>query len=309
MKVIYKNLPASKKECIAAIGVFDGVHLGHQYILNKLIQESEEEGRQSLLITFDIPPKMILNKTFPGCITSSEDKKSIIKSMGVDYLWFLKTHSSFLKQSGKEFIGYILENFKIKKFIVGSDFRFGYKGETDVKRFRQYGDEYGFKVDALKKISWHNQIVSSTLIRKLIKTGEFKEAEKFLGRKYVLTGSVHRGMRYGQKLGFPTANIDPFDYVVPSNGVYVAVVGVDKKNYLSAVNIGVRPTIRNSQKRVIEAHMLDFNKDILGKTITVVFLEKIREEKKFSRAEKLKEAIAWDVYCIKEKFRHVSWNV
>lgn len=302
MKVICENLPASRKRCIAAIGVFDGIHLGHRCILTRLIEEADKKDCAAVLITFDIPPKMLLNKKFEGCITSSDDKKNIVRSLGIDYLWFLRTHASFLELSGREFIEYIIKYFDVEGFIVGEDFRFGYKGETDVLHFKKYGGEYGFSVEAVKKISKHNQIISSSLIRKFIKEADFQEAEKFLGRKYILRGSVHRGMRYGGRIGFPTANIDTFDYVVPSNGVYAAMAEVDKKSYLSAVNIGFRPTVCDLQKKVMEAHIFDFNQDIIGRTIAVTFLQKIREEKKFTSINKLKEAINQDARYIKKKF-------
>ncbi|UCD15395.1 MAG: bifunctional riboflavin kinase/FAD synthetase [Candidatus Omnitrophota bacterium] len=300
MKVVYKKLPSNRKKCVATIGVFDGIHLGHQFILRKLKQEAKKHKVNSLLITFDIPPKMILNKNFTGCIMSLPEKKEHIKALKIDYLWLLRTHSSFLKLSGEEFIAYLIKYFKIKKFIVGEDFRFGYRGETDIRHLKKFGQKYDFKVTVLKKKCKDNKIVSSSLIRKFIKIGDFNEANRLLGYNYFLKGRVYRGLGYGRRLGFPTANIDRDGYIIPRLGVYAGLVKVDKKSYLAAVNVGTRPTVTRSSRCVLEVYIIGFNANILGKTITVSFLEKIRNEKKFASLQELKEAISNDVRYIRK---------
>lgn len=303
MKVICENLPYSRQKCVAAIGTFDGIHLGHQFILNRVKETARNLSVSSLLITFDIPPQIILNKDFDGCITNLEEKKEVIKSLGIDYLWFLAARSRLLKLSGEKFISYILDYFDIKKIIVGEDFRFGYKGEADTHNLKQWGHRFGFEVDVLKKKTISGRVISSSLIRKLIKSGDFYKVKKFLGRSFVSTGKVHRGLGYGKTLGFPTANIYVFDHDIPLSGVYAAFAQIGKQRYLSAVNIGVKPTMVESGEKVLEVHLINTRKSLLGKTIKVVFLEKIRAEKKFSSPMELKRAIAEDVSYIIRKFQ------
>jgi riboflavin kinase/FMN adenylyltransferase len=302
MKVICENLPSNRKECVATIGVFDGIHRGHQLILKKVKEEAAKKNLSSLLITFDIPPQLILKKTFLGCLTDFQDKKSIIKTLGMDYLWFLKTGDSLLKLSGEEFIAYVLKYFNIRKFIVGEDFRFGYKGETHVIHFKTLAKKYKFEVKILKKKRGRGEIISSSLIRRLIKEGQFQKTKELLGREYVIKGRVCKGIGYGSKLGYPTANIRSFGYVLPASGVYAALVYIDKKSYLSAVNIGVKPTIVKSGEKVLEAHIINFRKNLLEKTVKVSFLKKIREEKRFSSPDELRKTISKDISYISANY-------
>lgn len=295
MKIICANLPSNKPSCIAAIGVFDGVHLGHRLILEKIKKQARKDGVSSLLITFDTPPQIVLKKHFPGALSDSEDKEQTVRSLGIDYLWFLKTHSRFLKFSGKEFIIYILKHFHIRQFIVGDDFRFGYKGACDIDSLLKIGREYNFSVKVIKKKAKHNEIISSTLIRELIKKGKVQEAAKFLGRPYFLKGKVVKGRGFGQKLGFPTANLKVADYIIPGQGVYAGLAEISGKTYACALNIGLRPTVAKTKKELVEAYLIDFNKDILGKEIKVFFAEKLRNEQKFADVEQLRAAIARDV--------------
>lgn len=303
MKVIYKKLPSKRIECIATIGVFDGIHPGHQSILNKVREESKKKKIPSLLITFDNPPQAVLNRKFFGCITDKEQKCDLVKSLGIDYLWILKATSSFLRLSGREFVNYIFKHICIKKFIVGEDFRFGYKGETDITHLKKFGEEYGFELEVLKKKQKNKKVISSSLIRNLIRTADFKEVKNILGRPYSLKGRVFKAQGLGSKLGFPTANIDTFNYVIPPLGVYAALLKAGQKVYLSGVNAGIRPTITESKRIIVEAHIIDFHKNIAGEIIEIIFLEKIREEKKFSSLEELKKQITCDINHIFNKYR------
>jgi riboflavin kinase/FMN adenylyltransferase len=303
MKVVYGNLASKKKECVATIGVFDGIHLGHQSILKKVVKEAAKKNINSLVITFDIPPQKFLDKNFDGCITDFEEKKKLIKSLGISYLWFLKTSHSLLKLSGSEFINYILNRFPIKKLIVGEDFRFGYKGKTDINYLKKVGELYGFNLISIKKKKERGKVISSSLIRKLIAKGNFKRIRTFLGRDYSLKGEVIRGRGYGKKIGFPTANINAYGYVIPSKGVYAAYTNIGKKRYLCAINIGTRPTVAKSKKIALEAHIINFHRNIIGKTIDLFFLKKIREEKRFSSLEGLKRTIKKDIAYILKNYR------
>jgi len=302
MKVIYKNLPSKKKACVATIGVFDGIHRGHQFILKKLKEEARRFELPALLITFDTLPRLILAKHFPGCLTDLADKQAILKSLDLDYLWLLQTRPSLLRLSGEEFITFILNHFSVRKIVVGEDFRFGWRRERDINCLRKFARQYDFEVAVLKKKTAGGRIVSSSLIRGLVQNGDFKTAKKLLGRSYSLKGEVCRGRRLGRKLGFPTANIHTSTYVIPASGVYAAAIPLGRNFYAAAINIGTKPTVSRSGQKTLEAHIIGFRRYLLGRTIKVIFLEKIREEKKFPSLEELKAAIARDIRYITKKF-------
>lgn len=314
MKVIYEKLPGKRKKCLATIGVFDGIHLGHQFILREIKKESQKKDLFSLVITFDTPPQQFLHKNsvkngskarrgFIGSITNFEQKISLINSLGIDYLWALKTNQSLLKLSAEDFIAFICKYFEIKELVVGQDFHFGYAGRGDVKYLRKLSSKYNFGLKIIpKKRSKDGKVISSSLIRQFIRKGQLKKAEEFLGRNFVLEGKVGKGKGIGFRLGFPTANIITSDYVIPQQGVYAAYVILRKKIYLAAINIGIRPTFKRAEGIVIEAHIINFCNYILGKIIKIIFLEKIREERKFVTLEQLKTAIAKDVEYITSKY-------
>ncbi|MDP2922911.1 MAG: bifunctional riboflavin kinase/FAD synthetase [Candidatus Omnitrophota bacterium] len=310
MRVIYEKLPSKRKKCVATIGAFDGVHLGHKFILKRVKNKALKRGIYSLVITFDIHPRKLLSKkfltsdkAFLGHIADHRQKKNLIKSLGINCIWFLKTHHSFLKLSGRDFLEYVLRHFDICELIVGEDFRFGYRGEADVSYLDKVSKFYNFNLTVIKKIKKTKVAISSSLIRRMIRDGEFKKVRTFLGRNYYLEGKVIRGVGIGKQLGFPTANIHVFDYILPKRGVYAAYIDTLKKRYLCGVNIGTRPTITTSQKEVVEAHIINFKKNILGKIVRIHFLEKIRGEKEFSSNTRLKNVINDDINYIHKRYR------
>lgn len=296
MKLIYKNLPFNKiNSCVVTIGVFDGVHLGHQYILKEIRQRAEKKKKSSLVISFDLPPEKILSpkKEFKGYLTDYQQKVSLIESLGIDYLWLLKTELNLLQLSADKFLSYINKYFSIDEIIVGDDFRFGIKAETGIDQLSQLAELYGFGLKIIDKKSFSGVRVSSSLIRKLIKSSEIKQAKKLLGKSYTLKGKVIKGKGVGRQLGFPTANLDTFDYVLPKQGVYAAYGRVGDANVLAAVNIG---------KKDFEVHLLNFSKDILNHTIEVTLLEKMREEFNFQSKNDLIKQIQKDIQTITSKY-------
>ncbi|MCK9573152.1 MAG: bifunctional riboflavin kinase/FAD synthetase [Candidatus Omnitrophica bacterium] len=318
MKVVYKKLPSKKINCIATIGVFDGIHLGHRFILEKLKNLSLRQKIPSLVVTFDVLPQTLLEKSnrhksdeFHGFLTDIEDRKIIFASLGIDYLWFLKTNKSFLRLSGKQFLEYLFRYFSPKHLLVGEDFRFGYKGKSCIRYLEKVSDKYGFDVTVLKKIRKNGRILSSSLIRHLIKNAAFGKIEKFLGRNYFIKGKIVKGSGLGRRLGYPTANIDYDGYVIPVSGVYSAIIETGNMRYLCAVNIGERPSINKSAEKILEAHIINFKRNILGEKIKLMFIERIRNEKKFSSKENLIKAITRDVSYVKKhysKFNNLNAN-
>ncbi|MFA7677127.1 MAG: bifunctional riboflavin kinase/FAD synthetase [Candidatus Omnitrophota bacterium] len=313
MKVIYKKLPLKPKKCVATIGVFDGIHLGHKFIIGKVISEAKKRRISSLAITFDCLPQQFLTlhharntwkprKKFFGYITSLKQKVSSMRLLGLDYLWLLKTGEPLLELTSRKFMEHIFKFFDIEMLFVGQDFRFGKSGQGNIKELKALAKEYNCKLSVLKKKKIHAQKISSSRIRQLINRGSVLEAEKNLGRAFSLQGRVKRGESFGTKLGFPTANIRTFDYVVPAQGVYAARAVLGAETYLAAVNIGRSPTVKESLWPTVEAHIIGFNRNIMGKTIEVVFLERIRSEKTFPSIDELRKAITKDIHFITSKY-------
>jgi len=313
MKVISNRFPFRRVKCLATVGVFDGIHLGHQFVLKKVSQNARRKGLSSLLITFDIPPQQFLNnkkllhyrrpeKAFIGSLTDRNEKIDLVSSLGIDYLWFLRTKRSLLKLSAQSFINYIQKYFNIEKLIVGEDFRFGHKGTGDLGDLKKLAGEHRFNLSIIRKKAKNNKIISSSLIRQLIQKGKLSQAKQLLGRHFSLKGRVVKGRGIGSKLGFSTANISVSDYVIPACGVYAAYAILGKKIYLAAINIGMLPTFGKAKGLVVEAHILNFKKNILGRTIKIVFLNKLREEKKFSSRKALASAISKDIKYLTSKY-------
>jgi len=313
MKVIYKKLPSKKFEFVATIGVFDGIHRGHQHILRKTRKTAEESNIHSLVITFDLAPQQFLHKqdlhnswrvtkVFPGALCDFTQKVNLVRSEGIDCLWFLKTSRRLLELKPAGFLNYILGHFKIKQLIIGEDFRFGYAGRGDVFYLSQAAPRYGFKLSVIPKIKFSRKIISSSLIRQKILAADFKKAKLFLGRDFCLRGQVVRGKGLGKSLDFPTANISSGNYLLPPRGVYAAYLILENRKYLAAVNIGKTPTLKLSPACTVEAHLINFNKNILGKTVEIIFLDKIREERKFFNRTALQAAIGKDIRRIASKY-------
>lgn len=313
MKVISNRLPFRRVRCVATVGVFDGIHLGHQFILKKVRETARKKGLSSLLITFDIPPQQFLNKgkllhhrrpekAFIGSLAGKDEKIDLVSLLGIDYLWFLRTERSLLKLSAQSFINYIQKYFNIEKLIVGEDFRFGHKGTGDLSDLKKLAGEHRFDLSIIRKKVKNNKIISSSLIRQLIQKGNLSQARQLLGRCFSLRGRVVKGRGMGSKLGLPTANVFAPDYVIPARGVYAAYVILGKKTYLSAINIGMLPTFGKVKGLAVEAHILNFKKNIIGKPIKIVFLERLREEKKFSSSGALVSAISKDIKHLTSKY-------
>lgn len=313
MRVISNKLPSKKVRCVATVGVFDGIHLGHQFILKKVRESARARGISSLLITFDILPQQFLNKkkllqhrrpekAFVGFLTGNGQKTGLVRSLDIDYLWFLKTRMPLLKLPARDFMNYIHKYFNIEKLIVGEDFRFGHKGRGDLNDLKKLTGEYGFELSIIRKRSKNKRIISSSLIRQFVQRGELVRVKQLLGRYFSLEGRVVRGKGVGLRLGFPTANLSVSDYVIPNSGVYAGCVTLGKKKYLAAVNIGRRPTFGETKKLLIEAHILNFNKNILGKNIKITLFSKLRDEKKFPSSQILSSAIGKDIARLTSKY-------
>jgi len=310
MKCFHHHLPRRRRACVATIGIFDGIHRGHRYILQEAVSQAGRMGLESLVITFDIAPQQFLQKAklanawsvrkpFIGYISDYRQKVFHIASCGIDYLWFLRTSRRLLELSGRDFVAYICRYFAIKKLIVGEDFRFGYAGSCAAGDLKRFSHEFGFLLQIISKRSKNKKVISSSLIRELIHEGKVKELTSFLGRPFALRGCVVEGKRLGGQIGFPTANVSSGDYVAPKQGVYAAYVVVKKKLFLAAVFVNKK---KIKGPVTIEAHLIGINKNILGEIITIIFLEYIRRPLFFRSLTSLGYAIQKDLAHIAAKY-------
>lgn len=292
-------------DVIASIGVFDGVHLGHQKILNKLTSLAKKHCLKSMVITFHPHPQKVLNphKGTP-LLMSLQHRMKIIKEMGVDFCFVVKFTKKFAGLEAEEFVKklrfYSRHSFKLRGIVIGENFLFGRNSKGDKRILKNLGREYGFSLNVVQPLKIKNKIISSTRIRRLIEKGELSESRKLLGRPVTVLGTVVKGRRIGRELGFPTANINPHHESIPPSGVYKVAVKVNNNMHKGILNIGTRPTFTKDKEPTIELHIFDFKKDIYGKDVEIIFKRKIREEKKFSSIEEFKKQIASDITLAKK---------
>jgi len=287
----------SRKVCLA-IGVFDGVHLGHQQIIRQTIADARQHDAIALVLTFDRHPGAIVAPDrVPPLIYSPLQKLQAIESLGTDALLIIRFDQSFSRQTGEEFIrGLSCALGKIQSICVGADFVFGRSRSGDVSLLKTLGDELGFTVHGLAAVALDHQTISSTRIREAIRTGDIDAASQMLGRPYSISGRVVEGDRLGRQLGFPTANLAVTGMVMLPNGVYSGSTTLAGQRYHVALNIGLRPTIASVTPELrVEAHLLDFDGSLYGQELEVGIGEKLRMEKKFASPAELRQQIARDI--------------
>jgi riboflavin kinase / FMN adenylyltransferase len=300
-----KQLQPHGRKVSVAIGVFDGVHLGHQQVIRQTITDAEQQEAMAVVVTFDRHPNAVVApKRTPELIYSLPQKLRAIESLGADVTWLIEFDEAFSRHTGEEFVRRLVRDFEhINSICVGSTFRFGHQRSGNVELLRRLGKELHFIVHGLAAVALDGETVSSTRIRDAIRAGQLDAASQMLGRGYALAGKVVPGDGLGRKLGFPTANVDASGLVVPPNGVYAAHAHVAGASYRAAVNIGVRPTVAAGQPfRRIEAHLLDFKSDLYHHEIELTLVEKLREEQKFESVEALKAQIARDIGAARKLF-------
>ncbi len=295
-----------QESCVATIGKFDGVHLGHQLILDQLKQKAEEFDQPSLVILVEPHPEEFFageTGSCPARLTILQEKLELLESFGIDYVFQLRFDQRLSEISAEDYIENILVNgLGVKCFIVGNDFRFGHGRKGDFALLSKAGRQFGFEVVETATYERNGHRISSTFIREQLAKADFALVEQLLGRPYSIKGEVVQGKQLGADLGFPTCNINPQRQRIPLHGVYACEVRLVDRFHPAAVNIGYRPTVTESGEALLEAHILDFNEDLYGKTIEVIFRQKIREEKKFSGLEELKQQISVDVERVRELF-------
>ena len=291
------------KRSVVTIGTFDGIHLGHQKILSRLIKSSKNKDLNSVVLTFFPHPRIILNKYNEVKMIDTLDEKIIhLNEIGIDSLVIHPFDKNFSLLSANQFIkDFLVDKLKIKHIIIGYDHRFGKGREASVTDLKNYADDYDFTVEEIKAQEIEKITVSSTKIRNSINQGDIKTTEKYLGRYFNLTGKVVKGDGLGKKINYPTANIfiEESYKIIPKDGVYLVETIIKNKLFNGMMNIGHRPTIGTNVKS-IEVHLFNFNEDIYGKVISIKMISKIRDEKRFSSIQALKEQLVKDEnYCLK----------
>ena len=285
------------------VGSFDGVHLGHQHILAHVLDAARADAGTAAVMTMRPHPRQYFAPDrAPNLLTPDAKKVELLARFGVEVVYFMPfdTHTANLEP--EQFLAEILVGrCGARKLFVGHDFRFGKAARGDFDLLLRYRSEYGYSVKEVPPLVLDGERVSSTLIRERVIEGDLAGAERFLGRKYSIVGEVVEGRRLGAQLGFPTANVRPDQSAVPAHGVYVAEVRIDGRLIPSAVNIGIAPTIRH-EDIMIEAHLLDFEGELRGREIEIVFHRRLRPEFKFPSREALVEQIARDIDTTRSYF-------
>lgn len=283
-----------------ALGNFDGLHMGHQSLILNMILKSQELGIKPSVLLFENHTKKTLEGKGPKLLTPLEQKYSILEKLGVEIIYTMVFNEQIMKLTSEEFVKEILvDKLNIQAVIIGTDYRFGHKASGDAKRLTELGNKFGFLVNIVDPVYIDSNKVSSTSIRELLSSGDLDKAKLLLGREYSILGKVVTGKKIGNSIGYPTANIELlYNSIIPKRGVYSTKTIVDGKTYLSATSVGFNPTF-NEDSLKIESHILDFNGDLYGKVIEIVFVKYLREELKFKSIEDLKNQIDKDIFQVK----------
>ena len=287
----------STKKTILTLGTFDGVHIGHKKILERITQNTENGKYESLVLTFFPHPRMVLQeKSEIKLLNTISEKSKLLEETGIENLVIHPFNESFSRLTAEEFVHSILvDQFHIQKIIIGHDHRFGRNRTANIDDLIAFGAEYGFEVEQISAQEIQDVSVSSTKIRKALDEGNIALANNYLGYPYFLSGEVVKGKQLGRTIGFPTANIHiEEDYKkIPKNGVYIVKTFIDNKEIFGMMNIGFNPTV-NGEKQTIEVNLFDFDADIYGQKLEISLLEYIREEQKFGSVDLLKEQLNRD---------------
>ncbi len=310
MTVIY-NLDQLEKPFtnpVLAIGNFDGVHKGHLTLFNKIKERAALIDGQSVVMTFEPHPiKVMMPENGPPLITPTQQKLKLIEDSGIDIILCVPFTHEFANVSPESFVKDLLvDRIGIKEIVVGYDYCFGHKRAGDIDLLREMGKDLNFKVHVVDKILLDETLVSSTTVRNLVQEGNLSKAKKLLGRDYQVCGTVVKGKnRGGRLLGFPTANLQLIDELTPKLGVYAVKVLIGDKTYNGLTNIGYNPTFKNDFFSV-ETHILDFSEELVGETIRVNFIERLRDEKAFKSVDELAEQITKDMLRAREMFKQMN---
>lgn len=302
MLVIDINLNyIAKENSIIALGNFDGVHKGHRKLLERTVKRAKEKKLYSAVLGFKEHSSNTYSENKKKIITSNATKFKIFSDLGIDIVYLIDFNKEFMALSPWDFLnGFLKDKLKVKGLVVGYDYTFGYKKAGDISYLRKNSSIFNW-LDIIEEQKWKGEAISSSLIRKLIAEGEIKEANALLESNYTMIGEIVHNKGLGSKMGYPTANLSLTDnYIIPRFGVYDTDIILDGKKYKAATSVGTNPTVEDDGIK-IEAHILDFNKDIYGKTVELIFLNFIRPELIFKNVNELFHQIEQDVLKVRQR--------
>lgn len=299
------HLEPLQQGCVLTIGNFDGVHLGHRAVIEKLAEQGRLLNLPVVVMSFEPQPlEYFLASNVPSRLTRLREKVIQFATLPIDNLLILRFNRQFANYDAEDFISQVLvEKLNVKLVVVGDDFHFGKTRRGNFALLREYGKRFGFRVENTQSYQVQGHRVSSTLIRDALGDGHLKWAKKWLGRSYSICGRVVHGNKLGREIGFPTANIQLGRKNTPVSGVFaVTMTGINQQKIAGVANVGTRPTVKGGTNVVLEVHLFDFNKEIYGKYVEIHFKHKIRDEVRFESLAQLKHQIAEDVLEAKRFF-------
>ena len=298
------NQEIEQEKTVVGLGFFDGLHIGHMSLIKRVYEYAQKHWICSIVYTFDVHPNNVLQKThFSKLLMSNAQKERIIAEEGIDQVIFDRFDEALASMSPKDFVEEVLvKRLKVGHIVVGFNYNFGANGTGDINCLIALGAEFGFTVEVIPPVYSDGELVSSTLIRKLLEEGDMRKVSKLFGRPFELSGHVTSGRQLGSKMNYPTANIFPeYNLITPLLGVYASLVklesfeqGGEEITFKAVTNVGTNPTVSSEDSVRVETHIFDFNEGIYGKLITVQFIEMIRPEQKFADIETLFAQISKD---------------
>lgn len=296
------------KQKVMALGFFDGIHVGHAALINKIKQRAEETGAEPAVLTFDVhPDNLVFKKTVP-LINSAKDRENILsRCFGIDDVVVIHFNQRVMHMDWQDFIDELIDEMNLRWIVVGHDFCFGYKGLGTAEKLKAYCAERGVGCDIIPAVCRDGVVVSSTLIRQLIETGEMEKANEYLGHPHTLTDVIRTGYHLGTKMGTPTINMSfPQGVIIPRHGVYAAMAYIDGQEYMSVTNVGIRPTVSDSGNVNVESFLLDFCGNLYGHCARIDFYKFLRPERKFDDVNELAAQIKSDAQTTREYFERIK---
>ena len=286
------------KNPVLTLGMFDGVHIGHQTIIQNLNQIASKVNGESVLLTFEPHPRVVLQKNFNGLqlLTTMDEKIELLEKSGLKNLIIHPFTLEFSEFSSEEFVrDFLVHQIGIHTLVIGYNHQFGKNREGNFHQLQKLSKKFNFNLKKIEEIKSENQKISSTQIRKALLNGDLEFAKNGLGRNYSLSGKVIHGDKIGRTLGFPTANLETEKFkLIPGNGVYIVKVNFQSQIHKGLLSIGTRPTVTNSNEKRVEVYILDFDQEIYGESLTLEFIHKIRDDKKFDSVNELVQQMDLD---------------
>ena len=284
-----------KEATVVTLGKFDGLHMGHKFLFQHLLQ-FKKDGLKTVLFTFDRPPGNEIDHHLHQVLTTNPEKEYVFETCGIDFLIEYPFTHDVMEMEAEDFLIMLMKKINIKAIVAGDDFRFGYQRKGDHHLLRKLSIKYGFQLEIVKKMQYQGEDISSTFVRREILKGNMELASTLLGYPYFIQEIVRTGNRLGRQMDIPTINLlPPLEKLMPPNGVYISKVEIDDETFTGISNIGVKPTVEGVYPVTVETNIFDYNQEIYGKKVRIYFLSYLREEKKFQSLEELKAQMNKDI--------------